>query len=472
VTPPNEHGADLPPDEELPRTDEVTPTDELTQADELAAADETAQPDELAPADETVPVDEAVQPDEAGQRGGSSLADGVSAVDPARPVPDPDLTTSAVVQGLEAVLFLAEEPVTVEDLAALVEREPDEVTALLEELAADYRRQERGLEVRSVAGGWRMYTSPVARPLLERWALAGRTGRLTQAALETLAVVAYKQPIGRQEISDIRGVSADGAVRSLVARGLVAEVGRDPGPGQAVLYGTTTTFLERLGLGSVDELPDLTGFLPEAPAPDEPELGALKEVRKRLAAGDELPSRSLGGRSAEQTNTGSGDPLDDADDDDLLPPPNAATGSGREDDAMVSLTDRLEVAARNAVDRLRAAVEAGDGTDDGGDGPDGTGDDSDDGGDGPDGTGDGTDDGGDGPDGTGDGSDAARAEAGDPDDATDAPRSGEHADGPSPSADPDDAAGGDEGGERDPAPAIAASDMTPPHPPTEGRTDG
>jgi hypothetical protein len=112
-----------------------------------------------------------------------------------------------------------------------------------------------------------MYTAAGARPVLERWALAGRSGRLTQAALETLAVIAYKQPISRQEVGDIRGVNADGAVRSLVARGLVEEVGRDEGPGQALLYGTTTLFLERIGIDDLEELPPLTDFLPEAPGP-------------------------------------------------------------------------------------------------------------------------------------------------------------------------------------------------------------
>jgi segregation and condensation protein B len=256
--------------------------------------------------------------------------------------------------GLEAILFLADEPVEAEVLAEILEREVDEVRAELETLAADYLAAGRGMEVRRAAGGWRMYSAALARPAVERWALAGRTGRLTQAALETLAVIAYKQPISRQEISDIRGVNADGAVRSLVARGFVAQVGRDEGPGQALLYGTTPMLLERLGLDSLDGLPPLTEFLPEAPAPDEPELGALREVRRRLAAGGDLEA------AAPDPTTNTGPDLTPDEDDDALPPPITGVGEGRADAGMDELTDRLEHAARSAVDRLRQAVAAND----------------------------------------------------------------------------------------------------------------
>jgi segregation and condensation protein B len=268
--------------------------------------------------------------------------------------PLPEAPDGGLRAGLEAVLFLADEPVELAVLAEIVEREPEEVARVVEELADEYRDAGRGIEVRRAAGGWRMYTAPVARPVVERWALAGRTGRLTQAALETLAVIAYKQPISRLDISDIRGVNADGAVRSLVARGLVTDVGRDQGPGQAVLYGTTTTLLERLGIDSLDELPPLTDFLPEAPAPDEPELGSLKEVRRRLAAGGDLEG------AGPDPTTNTGPDLDPDEDDDALPPPTTAIGEGRADAGMDELTDRLEHAARSAVDRLRRAVAAND----------------------------------------------------------------------------------------------------------------
>lgn len=259
--------------------------------------------------------------------------------------------------GLEALLFLADVPLAVEELAEIIEADPETVDAALTALSQQFTDEQRGMEVHFVAGGWRMYSASLAKPYIERWALAGRTGRLTQAALETLAVIAYKQPIGRHQIGDIRGVNADGAVRSLVARGLVTEVGKDDGPGQAALFGTTDLLLERLGLQSLEQLPELTDFLPEAPAPDEPELNAFKEIRKRLAAGDEMPVGGLGGRSAAETNTGTGD---EEDDDDVLPSPLRAVGERHGDEHMDQLTDQLENAARNAVGRLRAAVEAAD----------------------------------------------------------------------------------------------------------------
>ncbi|MFP4310983.1 MAG: SMC-Scp complex subunit ScpB [Nitriliruptoraceae bacterium] len=256
--------------------------------------------------------------------------------------------------GLEAVLFLADEPVELTLLAELVDASVEETEAELEALAEAYRRTGSGLEVRRAAGGWRLYTSPAGAAVARRFALQGRTGRLTQAALETLAVIAYKQPITRQAISDIRGVNADGAVRSLVARGFVTEVGRDPGPGQPVLYATTTLLLERLGLDSLEELPPLTDHLPEAPAPDEPALERLKEVRRRLAAGEELPS--LGGRSAAVTNTGRR-PDEPDDDEDAMPPPTSTRRPAAAAD-MDELSGKLEAAARSAIGRLRAAVAA------------------------------------------------------------------------------------------------------------------
>ncbi len=277
-------------------------------------------------------------------------------------------------RGLEALLFLADEPLELDTLAELVEAEPATVEAALHELADEYERSGRGMQIRAVAGGWRMYTAPAAHPIVERWALSGRTGRLTQAALETLAVVAYKQPIGRQEIGDIRGVNADAAVRSLVARGYVEQVGRDDGPGQPALFGTTRLFLERVGIDALDDLPPLTDFLPEAPAPDEPELDGFKEVRRRLAAGGGFADQagdaevaatglgvaSLGGRTAAETNTGAGahDPDDPDDHDEHLPPPSGTIGRGRGGEDIDELTEELERAARNAMVRLRAAVGA------------------------------------------------------------------------------------------------------------------
>jgi segregation and condensation protein B len=154
---------------------------------------------------------------------------------------------AAARQALEAILFVVDEPVDVSTLSQVLEVGRGEVEAELAELAGRLEEEGRGFVLRRVAGGWRLYTAPAAAPYLERWVLAGRSGRLTQAALETLAVIAYKQPVSRHEVSEIRGVNADGAVRTLVGRGLVEEVGRDPGPGQAILYGTTPEFLEKIG---------------------------------------------------------------------------------------------------------------------------------------------------------------------------------------------------------------------------------
>lgn len=272
-------------------------------------------------------------------------------------------------QGIEALLFVAEEPIPLETLAEMLERDAADVRVALTELAGEYEADQRGIAIREVGGGWRAYTAPAAYPVVERYALAGRTGRLTQAALETLAVVAYKQPISRQEISDIRGVNADGAVRSLVQRGFLDEVGRDDGPGQAILYGTTGLLLERLGMGSLDDLPPLAEHLPEAPAPDEPPIDQFREARKLLAAGEELPTRSpLGDRD---TNTGDEPMVDvkERDDEPTLPPVQVRTERREDREEMDALTDALERAARSAMGALRAAVEVADRDDEASDGP-------------------------------------------------------------------------------------------------------
>jgi segregation and condensation protein B len=138
----------------------------------------------------------------------------------------------------------------------------DRVHSILTELAAEYTEQQRGFDLREVAGGWRVFSREALAPVVQRFVLDGQTARLTQAALETLAVIAYRQPIGRARVSAIRGVNVDGVVRTLTARGLVAEVGQDPESG-AILYGTTPFFLEKLGLRSLEELPPLAPYLPE-----------------------------------------------------------------------------------------------------------------------------------------------------------------------------------------------------------------
>ncbi|GIG26168.1 SMC-Scp complex subunit ScpB [Cellulomonas denverensis] len=170
---------------------------------------------------------------------------------------------------LEAVLMVADEPVPALRLATELELPTEEVETLLAELAAEYRGEHggrpRGFELRQVGGGWRIYSDPAFHPVVSRFVVNGQTQRLTQAALETLAVIAYRQPVSRGQVSGIRGVSVDGVVRTLTTRGLIGEVGQDPSTG-AVLYGTTGYFLERMGLTSLDQLPPLAPYLPEMSA--------------------------------------------------------------------------------------------------------------------------------------------------------------------------------------------------------------
>lgn len=174
-------------------------------------------------------------------------------------------------RAIEAILFVAEEPVPTADLALLLERPAAEVQKVLEELSAEYAG--RGIILRSVAGGWRMSTHPSVAQFLERFVTEQRNPKVSLASLETLAVIAYRQPISRAQIAEIRGVSADSAVRTLIARGMVEEVARDPGPGQAVLYGTTNLFLERMGINNLEELPQLPEFMPDTESVEKMERG-------------------------------------------------------------------------------------------------------------------------------------------------------------------------------------------------------
>ena len=163
---------------------------------------------------------------------------------------------------LEAILLVADEPVPEVLLAQVLERPRGEIDAALRALAAEYTADGRGFDLREIAGGWRFYTREDCAPLVERFVRDGQEVRLTQAALETLAVIAYRQPVSRARVSAVRGVNCDGVIRTLVLRGLVEDSGTDQETG-AILYRTTSYFLERLGMASLDELPDLAPFLPE-----------------------------------------------------------------------------------------------------------------------------------------------------------------------------------------------------------------
>lgn len=188
--------------------------------------------------------------------------------------PEPDAVPAGARGALEAVLMVVEEPVEEVALAAALGLPAERVNELLGDLVAEYDAAARGFELRRVAGGWRIFSRAVYAPVVERFVLDGQTARLTQAALETLAIVAYRQPVSRARVGAVRGVNVDAVMRTLVTRRLVEEAGNDPETG-AVLYRTTTYFLQRIGLSSVDELPALAPYLPEADALDELVGGAV-----------------------------------------------------------------------------------------------------------------------------------------------------------------------------------------------------
>jgi segregation and condensation protein B len=172
--------------------------------------------------------------------------------------------TTEMTAAIEAVLVVAVEPVSPGLLAELLELRVEQVEQLCAALSEDYDRLGRGFELARVAGGYRLQSRPELRNYVERFILDDQPSRLSPAALETLAIVAYKQPVSRSQVAAIRGVNVDGVMRVLCQRGYVEAIGRDEGPGQAVLFGTTSFFLERLGLDTLDELPPLESFVPDA----------------------------------------------------------------------------------------------------------------------------------------------------------------------------------------------------------------
>jgi segregation and condensation protein B len=175
-----------------------------------------------------------------------------------------DDQVAAFKRAIEAVALVAHDPVPPELLAQLLEQPVALVERWCDELANDYAEQGRGFELVRVAGGFRYQTHPDQTPYVERFVLHDQKARLSGAALETLAIIAYKQPISRAQVASIRGVDPDGVIRTLQARGYIDEVARDSGPGQAVLFGTTPQFLEKLGIDSLDDLPSIAEFIPDA----------------------------------------------------------------------------------------------------------------------------------------------------------------------------------------------------------------
>ena len=176
----------------------------------------------------------------------------------------PNPLDAETVRAIEAIIMVAVEPVPSEQLAQLLEQPVVVIDRLCAELADAYAEAGHGFQLCKVAGGYRYQTHPELSPYVERFLLDGQRARMSGAALETLAIVAYKQPMSRAQIASIRGVDPDGVIRTLQARGYVTEVGRDSGPGQAILFGTTASFLEKLGVNSLADLPPIAAFVPGA----------------------------------------------------------------------------------------------------------------------------------------------------------------------------------------------------------------
>ncbi|XLD86692.1 SMC-Scp complex subunit ScpB [Polymorphospora sp. A560] len=253
---------DRPAAEDPPPAGEPEPTDPTGGDAATAEPNGSGPPASGEPAGSGPPAQPAAGPEPAvpvpGRKGNRTAARD------RRPEPElPALTDDAELRGaLEAILLVVDQPVADVVLAQVLEQPTARVTATLERISADYTAAGHGFELRRAAGGWRLYTRPEYAAYVERFVLDGQSVRLTQAALETLAVVAYKQPVTRSRISAIRGVNCDGVLRTLVTRGLVEECGTESETG-AFLYRTTVLFLEKLGLDTVDQLPPLAPFLPD-----------------------------------------------------------------------------------------------------------------------------------------------------------------------------------------------------------------
>ena len=200
---------------------------------------------------------------------------------------------------IEAMLFVTDEPVGVIELADMLEADPKLVEQALVDLREKLEREQRGIQLREVAGGWRLYTHPAYHDLVEKYVLSWDTRKLSQAAMETLAIVAYLQPCTRAGVASVRGVNSDSSINSLVEKGLIREAGQADAPGNPTLYATTRGFLEKFGLRSVRDLPDLDEF-----APDD---ATRQLIRERLSAGGQ---EARVAPEAQMSDGESGDPLD------------------------------------------------------------------------------------------------------------------------------------------------------------------
>ncbi|MCL1796796.1 MAG: SMC-Scp complex subunit ScpB [Eggerthellaceae bacterium] len=187
-----------------------------------------------------------------------------------------ELQENQLKAALEAMLFVTDEPVSTITLADMLEVEPSLVECTLVDLRAHLEEENRGIQLREVAGGWRLFTHPAYHELIERYVISWDTRRLSAAAIETLAIVAYSQPVTRLGVASVRGVNSDSSINSLVEKGLIREAGTEDSPGNPVLFATTRSFLEKFGLRSVDDLPDIESFAPDDEVRD--------FIRERLSA--------------------------------------------------------------------------------------------------------------------------------------------------------------------------------------------
>lgn len=265
------------------------------------------------------------------------------------------LQPSQIQGALEALLFVTDEPVNAITLADMLEVEPSEVQAALESLRDSLAEGDRGIVLREVAGGWRLFTHPAYHELIEKYVLSWDTRKLSQAALETLAIVAYAQPITRAGIASVRGVSSDSSVNSLVEKGLLREAGTEDAPGNPTLYATTQTFLEKFGLRNVADLPPIETF-----APDEE---TKRFIAERLGAVRvDAVEGGVGKEASEDAGASAQASLFAADEDlAVRPMPDSLPSFGEESQSgdfdAESYSDNVEDAVRKAMaDALASSV--------------------------------------------------------------------------------------------------------------------
>ena len=205
-------------------------------------------------------------------------------------------TNENIQSALEALLFVSDEPVSSAQLAKILDYDFIEIDEILRQLAESYVAENRGFQLREVAGGWRLYTHPAHAPVIEAYVLSWDTRKLSQAALEVLSVIAYKQPVTRNGVNAVRGVNSESVVSSLIEKGLVRELGRDAQAGNAILYGTTNTFLTKFGLKSIEDLPPLEDFAPD------PQTQA--SIKRRLGVNTDQPEEGLTAEEAVEAAEG------------------------------------------------------------------------------------------------------------------------------------------------------------------------